>query len=369
MTTASKNSTVLAIFPEPNPDNPTGRERLTEVNRRALRRILGSRLVEEEVTRNVKSCLNKQTLRSLFGWLDGLTPERANAIATRARAVNAEIVYIEGSNYGRLAAVLKAALPDVQIVTAYHNVEARFFWGAAMHAKSARSAAVMAANYLAERAAARSSDVNVLLTEYDCTTLEQMYGAVAVTVAPLCISEPTGHVSLNLHNDGSEPSVLFVGGGFYANEQSIRWICEVLAPHLSVRINIVGHGLASIGAKLLVPSNVTIASNVERLDPWYHNALCVIAPVFDGSGMKTKIAEALMHGRPVLGSAQAFRGYESTIGEIGIVCEEVNDYVRAIASLHAGNRVYNPSTLRSIYQECFSLDARARYYDAILSRL
>ena len=42
-------------------------------------------------------------------------------------------------------------------------------------------------------------------------------------------------------------------------------------------------------------------------------AALVIAPIFDGSGMKTKVAEALMHGKHVVGTPEAFSGYAADI--------------------------------------------------------
>ena len=43
--------------------------------------------------------------------------------------------------------------------------------------------------------------------------------------------------------------------------------------------------------------------------PWYRGALAVVAPIRSGSGMKTKVAEALMHGKRVVGLPEAFVGY------------------------------------------------------------
>ena len=40
-----------------------------------------------------------------------------------------------------------------------------------------------------------------------------------------------------------------------------------------------------------------VVGEVESLAQWYHDAYFVVAPIFDGSGMKTKVAEALMYGK------------------------------------------------------------------------
>ena len=45
-------------------------------------------------------------------------------------------------------------------------------------------------------------------------------------------------------------------------------------------------------------------NNVDCLETWYEKADVVISPIFLGSGMKTKTAEALMYGKPILGTIQ-----------------------------------------------------------------
>jgi len=73
--------------------------------------------------------------------------------------------------------------------------------------------------------------------------------------------------------------------------------------------------------------------------------------------MKTKVAEALMYGKKVIGSKEAFVGYEDFIDEAGIICETADDFVLAINSSKLF--VKNPCTLklRKIYEENYSNNA------------
>ena len=58
----------------------------------------------------------------------------------------------------------------------------------------------------------------------------------------------------------------------------------------------------------------------------------MILPVFAGSGMKVKTCEALMYGRNILGTDEAFAGYSLEYGEVGGLCNTAADFIKAIRS-------------------------------------
>ena len=49
--------------------------------------------------------------------------------------------------------------------------------------------------------------------------------------------------------------------------------------------------------QLEIPGRVEVVGSVDDLGIWYVNSFFTIAPIFDGSGMKTKVAESLMFGK------------------------------------------------------------------------
>jgi glycosyltransferase involved in cell wall biosynthesis len=78
--------------------------------------------------------------------------------------------------------------------------------------------------------------------------------------------------------------------------------------------------------------------------------------------MKTKIAEALMYGKKIVGTPEAFSGYEEIADRAGWVCESADDFVDAIR--RATDSVIEPFApdLRALYEERHS-------YPAACSRL
>jgi glycosyltransferase involved in cell wall biosynthesis len=158
-----------------------------------------------------------------------------------------------------------------------------------------------------------------------------------------------------------EPYALFVGGTFYANRAGIQWFVRQVVPRINLKICIVGRGFEALRSELEVPGKVEVVGAVESLADWYRRARFVIAPIFDGSGMKTKVAEALMYGKKVVGTPEAFSGYEEIASEAGWTCETADGFVAAIETAQASvTQVFDPA-LRQIFLQTYSLPAaRAR---------
>lgn len=101
----------------------------------------------------------------------------------------------------------------------------------------------------------------------------------------------------------SEPVVLFVGADTAPNRHSLRWFLAdiwpaVVARHPAARFHIAGGVGHAIGD---VPSGVAILGRVDDLDACYAIAQVVVTPIVTGSaGVKTKVAEALAHARPLV---------------------------------------------------------------------
>ncbi len=82
--------------------------------------------------------------------------------------------------------------------------------------------------------------------------------------------------------------------------------------------------------------------------------------------MKTKVAEALMFGKKVIGTPKVFSGYEDVTDRVGRVCSSKEEFVAAIKC--ADKMVCNPfdPELRAIYEAEYSVSAPTARYKKIL---
>ncbi|MCA1653690.1 MAG: glycosyltransferase family 4 protein, partial [Sphingomonadales bacterium] len=293
------------------------------------------------------------------------TSAAEQAIVERLSRERIGRVFLNGSNLGRLARAVKRTNPDVEVLTFFHNVEARFFLGAFRQQPSLRALGVMVANAVAERMAVRFSDRLIALNRRDSEGIGRLYGRGASDLLPMALTETEEH-SAERSKDGDY--LLFVGGGFYANRDGILWFAREVAPRLSITTCVVGRGLEALRTKIERIPNVRLIGEVDALAPWYQGARAVIAPIFDGSGMKTKVAEALMYGKRVIGTSEAFVGYEEVAAEIGWCCDDANSFIAAINALGGLEIPAFDARLRLLFEQRYSYEAARNRLAAILAR-
>ena len=361
MTAQNRPSAVQAnvlLITAQMPDVPSGgRALLSRLIHDAMFEIFESFLVVFEL--RPRSLTGIRALTSAFrGHIDGIDDSTIYRVVRVIQEMSVGKVLIDGSNLGTLAAAIKTQCPGVEVSTFFHNCEARFFFGAFRQYRSLWSLGVLIANYLAERRAVRCSDKLICLSERDSALLRSLYGRAATHVSAMAMRDqlPSPLTDAPLTPEYGKYA-LFVGGTFYANQQGIEWFVEHVARHIAIKIYIVGKGFEQFSERLQRNGNVEVIGAVQCLVPWYLGAHFVIAPIFDGSGMKTKVAEALMFGKRVVGTPEAFSGYEPVADRVGTVCETATQFISAVEREAGRPFVGIDPELRSIYEERYSFNA------------
>ena len=360
------NTLLLTKQLDPAPSG--GRELLCKLNFDALTSIYGNSLALFQLP-SERPVGVFAYIKAFSGYIDGLN---ANSIVVATKLIETEgisKVFVDGSNLGEFVAVLKRSNTRVEITTFFHNVEARFFLGALKETKSIRALAVLIANYLAERKAVKYSDKLVCLSERDSHLLHRVYGRAAAHVSSMALEDK---MPVGFAQDAKPPKekfALFVGGTFYANRAGIAWFVKHVVPRIHIKICIVGRGFEALRHELERAGKVEVVGAVDHLSDWYRDAHFVIAPIFDGSGMKTKVAEALMYGKKIIGTPEAFSGYEGLAERAGRVCASVDDFVQAIEAADDMVKAPFDPEMRSLYEGNYSFPAaRARLAEIMNSQ-
>jgi glycosyltransferase involved in cell wall biosynthesis len=74
---------------------------------------------------------------------------------------------------------------------------------------------------------------------------------------------------------------------------------------------------------------VRVIGTVDNLDEVYARCDCVVSPIFHGSGMKVKTADAFRHGKTVVGTPESFTGYHITNKKEGYICKTAGEFLQA----------------------------------------
>ena len=330
-----------------------GREQLSALLMDSLRLVTDDQL---EVYRLPHSDKPTPIVERIMGRIDGITSTVEQNLARRLTDAPPDCVFIDGSNLGRLARALKKASVSVPIVTFYHNVEARFFFDAFRASPSLRALGVLAANTIAERWATCHSDFRVMLNNRDSQQLGKVYGRQGTHLLPMVVPDFYYPAAAQSDRPMIEKYALFVGGAFYANVEGLAWYAKNIAPRSPIPTIVIGRGMEAHRARLEQWGGVRVVGAIDDLAPWYAHAQIVVAPILSGSGMKTKTAEAFMHGKPIVGTVEAFEGYRRGISDSVKICETPEDFVQALKDA-ADFEVHFNHELRSEYVKNHSENA------------
>jgi len=344
-----------------------GRELLSFLNFSSLKEIYGRELKLFELEKPSKSIFLRG-FDILRGHIDGASSHRILDVLNLIKKENIKSVFIDGSNLGAFVKAIKKNYPDVRITTFFHNCEARFFFGALNSNFSIHALGVLAANYIAEYKSVKYSNYRIALSQRDSDQLIKIYKIGATHISSMSMIDKFTKSEI-IHTSFSSPETkfaLFVGGNFYANRDGITWFIKNVAPKINMNIVIIGRGLEGLKNQFSGINNVQIIGEVSSVNEWYLKSQFVIAPIFDGSGMKTKVAEALMFGRKVIGSPEAFSGYEKFINDAGWICKSSKDFIIAIN--HANQIITSPfhPELREIFKKHFSQNSLTLRLEKIL---
>jgi hypothetical protein len=237
-----------------------------------------------------------------------------------------DLVFIDSSLYGRLIKPIKRK-KNVKIIVFFHNCEYKFFCDQTNLLKYFLASAA----HYNENKSINGADFVYFISEKDRIETEIIYHKKIINykILPVTLTS-TGFIG---NNNRDSETLLFVGSAFYANIHAVLWFVKNVLPFIKKKFLIIGRGMKSAIKLDLIDSSlrnrIQIIDHVSDLTDFYRQVKYVIAPVFIGSGMKVKIAEAFMYGNFVIGTDFAFEGYKKD--ELILrVCNSSADFIKVL---------------------------------------
>jgi hypothetical protein len=267
-------------------------------------------------------------IKNICGYASYLTPKAERIIMKHIKNGAFDILFLDTSNFGCVAKKAKKAKPDLLIITFFHNVE--FIYAKSMvQIKGICYLPTLFASWHNEKLAVKYSNILTAINNRDKNIIEKIYNThVSYLLPPYYVDYTVPENSQNITI--SKPlKVLFVGAWFFANIKGITWFIDKVLPKADIRLTVAGRGMEELRKKYAESVKLQILGTVENLEALFLQADCFVNPVFDGSGMKIKTGEALRYGKTVVGTTEAFAGYDITSGKEGYICETVEDFIDA----------------------------------------
>ena len=287
----------------------------------------------------------------LRGYTMGMNASVERKILKRVNELSIDTIIINGSRFGGVIRKIKKTAPRCKVVCIFHNVEYDFVLNAIRLKKSIVALLTLFVTGKNEKDAIDFSDIILALNERDSSSLQRRYGRKADAILPLCLEDRFDATKVKL-SDGVKKGA-FIGSNFYANNRGVKWFCENVSNRVDCKILIVGKGFDSEKEYFMKFPNVELVGTVPYTDPYYYDVDFIVSPIFDGSGMKTKTAEALMFGKTIFGTKEAFEGYDLDYQQAGALCNDEEDFVRAINSFDVSQGKFNKYS-RNVFLDKYS---------------
>lgn len=287
-------------------------------------------------------------------------------------ARGARLLFVDQSMYALACRTLPAAAPHTKIAVLFHNVERRFYIERALRARKAHNVLLVPGIARAERLAMRRADLVIALSERDSIGLENEYGRGADLVLPPGLTDrgPARRIPKSADDAAaaSELRMLFAGSAFPPNVDGVRWFIRNVLPDVNGSLTVAGRGFERLRPEF-ESASVRVPGGVPDLEPLYAEADVVISPIFWGSGIKIKTAEAFMYGLPLVGSAEALEGYDA--GRAGALrADTPEEFARALSALSDPRERHARGALaRQYFLDALSFDKAEALLGAALDRL
>ncbi|WP_026839416.1 glycosyltransferase [Gillisia sp. JM1] len=301
------------------------------------------------------------------GYNAGLTKKVITTILEESSKYN--YIFMDSSFYGILCKYLKKNNYKGQIICFFHNVEHKMYLQEvrANPLKFWRSIII----YYNEKNAVKFSDQVIVLSERDLMDLGQIYKKspqFKTHVIPISFkySYPAGDI--DLHEQSKLPPVfLFVGSEWFANIHGITWFVEEVLDHVDIKLQIAG-GASNVLKKKLINSKIEYLGFVPDLSLNIIEADFILAPIFKGGGMKVKICEALMYGKNIIGTKEAFMGYDLDLDKTGAECNNKSEFINIINECSSSKKQKFNMYNRNRFLETYSFASTLEKFKSVFER-
>lgn len=307
----------------------------------------------------------------LCGYSTYINKSAVKEILELIKGRNIDVVFVDNSIFGLLIKRIKTVYPYIPVLSYYHDVKAKLARDWMRNAPIYRKP-IMYAMLSNEKLTAEYADVNFVLGDREEKLFVEVYGKKPE--AQLSV-----YMDITLSNDfyikkpNAKKKILFFGGYYRPNVHGIEWFIKNVYPQLMCETELIvaGHGMDKLNSDSY-PNGVVVKGYVESIEEIYRDADIVISPIFEGGGMKVKVAEAMAFGKIVVGSDESYEGYQEKIPDNywdkffyrANTAVEFLSKIRQALKSSAVERHFNPE-IRELYEKGFS----EKYAENVISKM
>lgn len=259
------------------------------------------------------------------------------------------------------------------VMVRFHNVEYDYYYNVYQHSGGMINKIKSYIAFYYEKEIAKHADILIPITEKDSNRIKSLYSVAAnkIFVNPVCVTDV-------LQDSSTKPKelpnkyYLATGSLWYGpNADGIMWFIDNVW-NVLINNNVIddcyllvagGKPNLNLKEKIKVSSKVILIDTPETMEPYFRNAYAYVAPIFNGAGMKVKVAEALSYGLNVYGTKHAFIGYEHAKGT-----HLINTKEEFYSALISDKDMVDSRTIQDDFRKKYSMEQSIRFYKKLLSK-
>ncbi|WP_270428179.1 glycosyltransferase [Fusobacterium mortiferum] len=328
-----------------------------------------------EIERNKK----KAYLSRIFGYSEQLELLNKKVLKT-IKKKNIDVVILQNSRLGNISEKIKKKFPKIKIIQNFDNFEYEF---SIMFTKNMSKLVQIIEKHnvkKSEKKALQNMDYGIFLTEKDKKNIEEFYKIKCqkYKIIPIVYN----NIFTEEKKIEKKNQVIFTGSlDMEANIEAGLFLIENYKKILEkkrLKLTLAGRNpnsrLAEKIKKLEVEDKVELIANPtkEEMEILLRESLIYISPVFEGSGMKTKVMESLFYGLPIIASEHSIIGYDSLEKKYVKVfknknIEEIDMFI--VELLKENNKLNIEKEIRKYYEGSFSIKKIIKEIEEIIENV
>lgn len=332
-----------------------------------------------ELTDHVMKVEDSSKIEKIEAVLHGYPPYLNKNAVTRIietiQEKDISVVYIDNSISGQLIKRIKERYKNITIIAFFHDIEIvkmREDKDFSLFRKIC-----LPVYYRNEQLTVYYSDKTIVLNERDKKLYEKEYKKLPAAIVPISIPEITNIPFEIKHYENEKLKILFVGVEYGPNLSGVRWLLNNVLSFITCdfEFNIVGYNMEKYRTEFEGYSDkIHVIGTVESLREWYVNADLIVAPIFEGGGMKVKTAEALSYGKHFVGCTESLEGYWEGIPDNLrnhkiYKCDDAKGFAGAINDIAKTEFYINDIEIKKWADLNYSYQANSKKYRAIFESL